>query len=127
VIVARDDVGIVGFYSLSMFTLSLSDLPPDIAKRLTRYPEVPAALVGRLARAERARGTGIGIGELLLADAVRRVLSAARSVAAFAILVDAKDERASGFYRGFGFIPFPTRPTRLFLMTSTTAEAFSRV
>ena len=118
------DLGVVGFYSLSTFTLALADLPQDIARKLPRYGAIPAALIGRLGRDERVRGRGIG--ELLLADAVRRILSAGRSVAVFAIVVDAKDERARTFYHAFGFTPFPTRPGRVFLLTSTAAAALAR-
>lgn len=125
VFVAIDDRhGIVGFYSLSSFTLAINDLPPEYAKRLPRYDLIPAALIGRLARDERVRGEGIG--DLLLADAVRRVIGAARSIAVFAIVVDAIDEKAVAFYRNFGFAPFPSRPFRLFIPASEAAEAVSR-
>lgn len=119
-----DELGVVGFYSLSSYTLALTDLPQEIAKKLPRYDAIPAALIGRLARDVRARGRGVG--ELLLADAVRRILGAGRSLAVFAIVVDAKDERAADFYRGFGFRPFPSRPLRLFLLTSVAAAALER-
>ncbi|MGH6897924.1 MAG: GNAT family N-acetyltransferase [Geminicoccaceae bacterium] len=119
-----DDLGIVGFYSLSSFTLALDDLPEDIARKLPRYDAIPAARIGRLARDERARGQGVG--ELLLADAVRRILGAARSVAVFALVVDAKDDSAAAFYRRFGFQPFPLQPRRLFLLTSTALAALDR-
>lgn len=125
VFVAIDDrYGVVGFYSLSSFTFAIGDLPPERAKRLPRYDSIPAALIGRLARDERVRGEGIG--ELLLADAVRRLLGAARSLAVFAIVVDAKDEKAASFYRDFGFAPFPNRPLRLFMPASDAVEALSR-
>jgi ribosomal protein S18 acetylase RimI-like enzyme len=125
VFVATDDgVGIVGFYSLSSFTLTIHDLPEEIGRKLPRYGAIPAALIGRLARDLRARGRGLG--ELLLADAIRRILGAARSLAVFAVVVDAKDEQAVGFYEGFGFRRFPNEPRRLFLLTSTAAEAFAR-
>ncbi len=124
VFVALDDeLGIVGFYSLSSFAFSIPDLPEDIARRLPRYDAIPAALIGRLARDERVRGRGIG--ELLLADAIRRILGAGRSVAVFAIVVEAKDGRAARFYQAFGFRPFPLRPTRLFLPTATAVAALS--
>jgi ribosomal protein S18 acetylase RimI-like enzyme len=119
-----DDLGVVGFYSLSSFTLALENLPDQIARKLPRYDAIPAALIGRLARDERARGRGVG--ELLMADAVRRILSASRSMAVFAIVVDAKDDRASSFYESFGFRAFPTMPNRLFLLTSAAAAAFER-
>lgn len=122
VFVAVDaELGVVGFYTLSSYTLALSDLPAEIARKLPRYDAIPAALIGRLARDERARGRGLG--ELLLADAVRRIIGAGRSVAVFAIVVDAKDERAASFYRDFGFRPFPSRPLRHFLPTSVAIAA----
>jgi GNAT superfamily N-acetyltransferase len=125
VFVAVDDkLGVVGFYSLSSFTLVLDDLPADIARKLPRYDAIPAALIGRLARDQRTRGTGMG--DLLLADAVRRILSAARTLAVFAIVVDAKDERAVAFYRTFGFVPFPNQPRRLFLLTSVAVAALGQ-
>jgi hypothetical protein len=106
VFVAMDsELGVVGFYSLSSFRLDLADLPQEIARKLPRYGGVPAALIGRLARDIRVRGKGVG--ELLVADALRRILSAAQSLAVFAIVVDAKDERAATFYEAFGLPPFP--------------------
>ena len=125
VFVAVDDQRrIIGFYSLSSFTLSITDLPREYAKRLPRYDLIPAALIGRLARDERVRGEGVG--ELLLADAVRRVIGASHSLAAFAIVVEARNEEAAAFYRDFGFAPFPSRPLRLFMPMSEAAEAISR-
>jgi ribosomal protein S18 acetylase RimI-like enzyme len=126
VFVARDADGVapdalVGFYTLSMFALAFEDLPDNMKRRLPKYPEVPAALIGRLARADSVRGQGIG--ELLLADAIQRIVAASKTVAAFAIVVDAKDGRASAFYRSFGFVPFPSRPDRLFLLTETARAA----
>jgi GNAT superfamily N-acetyltransferase len=113
------ELGVVGFYSLSALSLSLESVPEELAHRLPRYDAIPAALIGRLARDERVRGKGVG--ELLLADAIQRILGAGRSVAVFAIVVDAKDERAAAFYRALGFREFPLQPSRLFLLTATAA------
>ncbi len=120
-----DDLGVVGFYSLGMFTLSIDELPEDIARKLPRYDALPAALIGRLARDETARGRAIG--ELLLVDAIRRILGAGRTIAVFAIVVDTKDERAADFYRAYGFRAFPSRPRRLFLPVATAAAAVERM
>ena len=121
VFVAIDDDGIAGFYSLSMFTLALDNLPAALARKLPHYDVIPAALIGRLARDNRVAGTGIG--DLLVADAITRVLAAADSVATYAIVVDAKDDRGCAFYESHGFIPLPSRPKRLFLPTETAAAA----
>lgn len=126
VFVAVDsELGMVGFYSLGAFTLALPDLPEDVARKLPRYDAIPAALIGRLARDERVRGQGMG--DLLLADAIKRILGAGRALAVFAIVVDAKDEAAARFYEAFGFRPFPSQPNRLFLLTSTAALALERL
>jgi GNAT superfamily N-acetyltransferase len=125
VFVASDPAGVVGFHTLSSYTIGLPDLPADLARKLPRYEAIPAALLGRLARAERVRRQGVG--ELLIADAIRRTLSAAASLAVYATLVDAKDERASAFYERFGFRPFPSRPNRLFLLAETAAKAIARL
>jgi len=125
VFVAIDDARrIAGFYSLSSFTITIADVPPEQAKRLPRYDAIPAALIGRLARDQNARGEGVG--GLLLADALRRVIGASGTLAVFAIVVDAIDERAAEFYRQFGCAPFPSRPLRLFMPVSEAAAAVSR-
>jgi GNAT superfamily N-acetyltransferase len=125
VVVAIDDeLGVIGFYSLSSYTLALNHLPEDLARKLPRYDAIPAARIGRLARDQRVRGRGVG--ELLLADGVRRILGAARSIAVFAIVIDAKDDAAAAFYCRFGFQPFPLQPSRLFLLTSTALAALDR-
>jgi GNAT superfamily N-acetyltransferase len=124
VFVALDEpLGVIGFYSLSAFALELDDLPEDLAKKLPRYDAIPAALVGRLARDVRVRGQGIG--DILLADAIGRILDARRRLAVYAIVVDALTDRARAFYRGFGFTPLPSRSDRLFLLTSVAERARS--
>jgi GNAT superfamily N-acetyltransferase len=123
-VAANDELGIIGLYSLSSYMLALEDLPADLARKLPRYDAIPAARIDRLGRDQRVRGQGVG--ELLLADAVRRSLGAACSVAVLAIVVDAKDDTAAAFYRRFGFQPFPLQPSRLFLLTSTALLALDR-
>jgi len=120
VFVAVDDQRrIVGFYSLSSFTLAITDLPHEFAKRLPRYDLIPAALIGRLARDERVRGEGVG--DLLLADAVRRNIGTLRSLAAFAIGAS-NEEAASAILDSIHF-----RPGRLGLFIPEAAEAATPV
>jgi predicted GNAT family N-acyltransferase len=62
---------------------------------------VPCFRMGRLAcRVDRQ---GSGLGRLLPACAVDRCLKARRQVAAYALVVDAKDDEAKAFYLHFGF------------------------
>ncbi|MGH8865202.1 MAG: GNAT family N-acetyltransferase [Burkholderiales bacterium] len=127
VFVAVDsDLGVVGFHSLGAFKLDLDVLPEEIARKLPRYENgLPAALIGRLARDLRVHGKGVGA--LLVADAMRRILGASQTLGVLAIVVDAKNERAATFYEGFGFRRFPQRPNRLFLLASSATAALERM
>ena len=55
------------------------------------------------------------MGKLLLACAVDRCLKARIDVAAFAMIVDAKDENAKQFYEHYGFVAFTGQPLTLYL------------
>jgi predicted GNAT family N-acyltransferase len=91
---------IVGYYTLAAGGVPLVEMPAPLAKRLPRYASVPVVRMGRLAVDQRYRGQKLGAA--LLWDAVLR---AARSeIAAFALVVDAKDDLAAAFYRHHGFV-----------------------
>lgn len=106
---------VAGYYTLASASLVLAELPPETARRLPRYPSIPAVRLGRLAVDLAFRGQGLG--SALLADGLAR---AARSeIAAFAMTVDAKDEAAMQFYLYHGFIPLPDSPMALFLPLAT--------
>lgn len=107
---------IAGYYSLSAASFAKDALPPDLAKRLPHYP-VPAAVLGRLA-VDRTR-QGRGLGEMLLLDAIRRVVRASVTIAVYAIVVDAKNAPAQAFYERYGFRAFSGQPRRLFLPLET--------
>jgi ribosomal protein S18 acetylase RimI-like enzyme len=117
--VAASGRRVVGFYTLSAAAIPISDLPPEVARRLPRYPTVPATRLGRLAVASDAAGQGLG--GALLADAVHRALRA--EIASFAMIVDAKDEPAAAFYRHHAFVAFGASGLRLFLPLATARVA----
>ena len=94
-----------GYYTLASASILLADLPVATPKKLPRYPSVPAVRMGRLAVDRGFQGQGLG--GALLADALER---AARSeIAAFSLLVDAKDESAAAFAGTTASSPCPTR------------------
>jgi GNAT superfamily N-acetyltransferase len=69
--------------------------------------------MGRLARdIESCRA---GLGEVLIGCAVDRCLRARSLVGAYALLVDARDEKAKSFYERYGFIPCMDAPMTLYL------------
>jgi ribosomal protein S18 acetylase RimI-like enzyme len=49
----------------------------------------------------------------------RRVIRASTTIAVYAIIVDAKNERALAFYERYGFRAFADEPRRLFLPLET--------
>lgn len=114
---------VLGFYTLSSSIIPVDELPPDLMKRMPRYGQLPVTLLGRLA-VDRSAG-GQGVGEFLLIDALRRSLEAAQQIAAMAVIVDAKNERAESFYRHFDFQPFQQTPLRLFLPMAQIAKLFA--
>ncbi len=109
---------IVGYYTLCSTSIELSSLPADLASKLPRYPEIPAILLGRLARDTSCPG----VGSLLLADALARCVRVAIEIAATVIVVDSKGESATGFYARFGFVSLPSLPHRMFLPLATAEK-----
>lgn len=103
---------ILGYYTLSAAEVDAARLGEAERKRLPRYP-VPCFRMGRLAC--RSDQRGIGIGRLLLGCAVDRCLKASEQIAAYALLVDAKDESARDFYAHYGFAAFADQPLTLYL------------
>lgn len=115
---------IAGFYTLSSTILRSDDLSPELLKKLKlpRYPQLPATLLGRLARHSDFRGQGIG--ELLLNDALKRAYTISRQIGSLAVIVDAKDERAVKFYQSFGFEPFVDATDKLYLRMDTIGKLY---
>lgn len=107
---------ITGYYSLSAASFEKSGLPPASARRLPHYP-VPAAILGRLAIDLGSQRQGLG--EILLLDAIRRVLRASTALAIHAVVVDALNDRAAAFYQRYGFLALSGEQRRLFLPLET--------
>jgi len=108
---------ILGFFTLSATSVTASHLPAGVAKRLPRHP-VPAALLGRLAVDRSVAGRGLG--GILLADAVKRTLFAAETLAAAVVVVDPIDDAAQSFYAAHGFRSLEGPERRMFLMLSAS-------
>jgi predicted GNAT family N-acyltransferase len=87
-------------------------LPETLAWKLLKHP-VPAALIGRLAVSNVVRGKGVE--KMLLADAIKRTLAVSDQIAIYAMVVDAINHNAKGFYVQFGFTRLSADSPRLFL------------
>ena len=109
---------VAGYYTLASASIFLTDLAENLAKKLPRYPNVPAVRMGRLAVDRIYRGKGLG--SALLADALRR--AAIAEIAAYAFVVDAKDETAAEFYAHHGFRATAENPLFLYLPLATVKD-----
>jgi predicted GNAT family N-acyltransferase len=121
-VAAIEPHAIAGYYTLSQFSIDFVHIPEPLAKRLPRYPVVPATLLGRFAVAIAHRGQRLG--ETLLFDALHRSLLQSAHIASTGVIVDAKDEKTAAFYLNYGFTPVLDAGQRLFLPMKTIELMF---
>lgn len=124
VFVLAEGATVIGYYTLSSFSVSPGDLPPEVARKLPRYPNLPATLIGRLA--VDAKFHKQGFGERLLIDALKRSLVNTAEIGSVAVVVEAETENAIAFYLSYGFVQLPDRPSKLFLPMKTIAPLFPK-
>ena len=104
---------IIGYYTLSQASLTVNEFPDNISKKLPPKRSVPCTLLGRLALDQRYRGQGYG--RALLLHALKKAALVSEEVAAYAVIVDAKDIQAKEFYLRHAFIELKNQPLRLFI------------
>jgi ribosomal protein S18 acetylase RimI-like enzyme len=120
--VALDDDGVIaGYYTFAATSLPLTELSPEETKRLPRCALLPAGLIGRLAVDQRFQDRHLG-GALIMDAATR---AARGDPAIFALIVDAKDDRAVAFYEHLQFRRFLSKPMSLFLPLATALQALN--
>jgi ribosomal protein S18 acetylase RimI-like enzyme len=113
-----------GYYTISMSSVQFTHLPEALQfAGMPKYP-MPVAHLGCLA--VRSSCQGQGLGNLLLIDAMSRMISGAQIVAARAIEVVALDERVAQWYATFGFKAFKDAPLHLFLPLDTARQIVDR-
>lgn len=94
---------VVGYYALAAHKVAREDVPTNIGRG--GPTEIPAVLLARLALSESLRGHGLGA--VLVADALARIIDATRTVAARLVVVDALHQRVAQFYESLGFRHIP--------------------
>jgi len=102
---------VVAFYCLATASTERGSLPNSKQRNSPR--DVPLISLGRLA--VDIEFQGLGIGALLLRDAIARSLAATEHVAAKFMRVDAKNEDVGMFYERFGLTADPNSPFTLYL------------
>lgn len=118
VALAEDGVRVVGFVTLSVGQVETANLPPSL--KLPRYP-APVLRIGRLAVDRTAQGQGIG--QQLMAFALQLSLEFSQQVGLYAVIVDAKHDKAKAFYTALGFKATLDDPLCLYLPINTIEKA----
>lgn len=118
VLQAADDT-IAGFYTLATGQVDFGDLPVDVAKGLPRRA-LPVAVLAWLGVDQKFQGQGLG--DRLLAQALRDCHAAGQTFAFVAVILDCLHDRAKSFYKRWDFQELPGYPYRLFLCASALQQ-----
>ena len=122
VIAAVDERNTInGFYSLTASNIEFSEVPENLADRISTYP-VPTVIIDTIAVHRTMQGKGIGA--RLLIDALQRIHNAVNDIDIMVVMVDAKNERLRAFYLHYGFIPLTGSGSRLFLPMDKITQLF---
>jgi GNAT superfamily N-acetyltransferase len=106
---------IAGYYTLAMGQVDCSDLPSEMVKHLPRR-KLPVAVLAWLGVSQAHQGQGIG--DRLLAQALRDCYEAGKTFAFIAVVLDCIDDVAKAFYQRWDFKEMPGHPYRLLLRAS---------
>lgn len=133
-----------GYYSLSSLSIVFNQLPDKFQKKLPRYTETSAILLGRLGvdvnysrKLLDATGAKPRLGELLLADAQIRALKKCKDVGSALFVIDAEEpgveDHKNGardplpFYSKYGFVPLTANPRRVIKTMRAIAKEFESI
>ncbi len=106
----NEESTIIGFYTLTLTTLTLHGLPQKLQKK--HQSAQTAGLIARMAIDKKYQSKGLG--EWLLVDALKRLLVASNEVGFPLVIVDAKHS-AIEFYEKYGFSRFLDQENKLFM------------
>lgn len=120
VALAEDGVTVTGYVTVSAGQVATSALPARL--KLPRYP-APMLRIGRLA--VDARHQGKGIGQDLLAFALRLAVEFSQRVGLYAVVVDAKHDKAKAFYVRLGFIACMDNPLCRYVPIATLEQSMA--
>jgi GNAT superfamily N-acetyltransferase len=113
---------VIGYYTLSAYGIRPAELPPDVAKKLPKYPLIPATLLGRLAVSKDHQGQKLG--QVLLMDALHRSWRNTMEVGSVGVVAEAINEAARKFYLHHEFVPLLEHRQKLFIAMKTIKALF---
>lgn len=116
-----DDHDVVwGYYTLSAASVDRKSHFSNREGKQFGYPQVAVTLLGRVAVHQDLKGQGLGTD--LIVHALKQAARASETVASYAVILDAKNEKVAAIYRRLGFIPFKEQPLKLFLPMDTIKQ-----
>ena len=114
---------VAGYYTLSAYAVRSGELPPDLARRLPKYPLITATLLGRFAVSQAHQGQKLG--RFLLMDALLRSWRNTAEVASVGVVAEAYNEAVRDFYLRHEFIPLLDQSRKVFIAMATIQKAFA--
>jgi ribosomal protein S18 acetylase RimI-like enzyme len=119
-VMTPDGIKIIGFYALNAHSIDYRELPASFARDRLASGFIPAAFIAMIAVDKSERGKGYG-GDLL-ADALRRIAEARRSLGVSIAVLDVLDDgdgeavaRRLALYASYGFQPLAERALRMWI------------
>lgn len=119
-ILQNERAAVVGYYSISMGSISQVEAIERVRKGTGRYP-IPVILLARLAVDQKLQAQGIG--SALLRDAVLRGVNISQEVAFRAIITHPIDDQAADFNKKFGFEQSPISGGQLMILMKDIRKA----
>ncbi len=120
---------ILGYYAINAHAIDVAALPESWMRRAPRYGRIPAAYLSIIGVDKSCQGQGLG--QALLADALKRLLALSGEIGLAVVVLDILDEGGAGamarrrrFYERMGFTALPSRPDRIFLSIKDVRAAF---
>jgi GNAT superfamily N-acetyltransferase len=119
-----DSTDVLGFYYLCLSSYELGEIDETADDKFQRVQAVPAVYLGMIGvHAEHAK---MGVGKILMKDALMRTLTIAENAGTYALALDALDESLVAYYQEhFGFQGFRAGGLEMFLPLKTIQLAVS--
>lgn len=130
-VMTTPDGDVIGFYALNAHSVDYVELPAKFARTRPGHGSIPAAYISMIGVDIRHQGHGYG-GDLI-ADALTRITLAADSIGIAVVMLDILDcgnpqrvAKRKALYEGYGFVPIPSNPLRLFLPLATVRRLMAK-
>ncbi len=121
---------VAGYYALNAHRLEAYSLPPELTRSAPSHGGIPAVYLSMIAVDLRHQGKGLG--RILLADALKRAVSAADQIGLNAVVLDVIEDggaevtgKRTKFYIASGFVSLPDQPRRMIISIEPIRHAMN--